>query len=105
MYYLLNWNDECLDNVIVAAKETKEEIQDVLKKRIMDRLISLNIVRTEAEAANLWFKAEHKDLNHDCDDDVLCIYEMGGSISYGAGYTDHYHIVEFFADPLDAFKK
>lgn len=105
MYYLLNWNDEYLDNIIVAARETKEEIQGILKERILERLIGLNIVETEAEAADLWFKAKSKDPNHDCDDDVLCINKMGGSISYGAGYTDHYHIVEFFADPLDAFKK
>lgn len=70
----------------------KEEIRDALKKRIMDRLISLNIVKTESEAADLWIKAGSKVSN---DDDFLRVYETGGSILYGGGYTDYYHIVEF----------
>lgn len=104
MYYLLNWNDEYLDNVIVGAKETKEEIREAFKEHIMERLIGLNIVKTEIEAADLWFEAESKIPNDD-HDDILHVYETGGSILYGSGYTDHYHIVEFFTDPLDDFEK
>lgn len=104
MYYLLNWNDEYQNNIIVAAKETKEEIREAFKERIMERLINLNVVGTEDEAADLWFKAEN-GIPDDDYDDILHVHETGGSILYRGEDLDYYHIVEFYLDVLDAFKK
>jgi len=104
MYYLLNWNDEYQNNIIVAAKETKEEIREAFKERIIERLVNLNVVDAKEAATDLWFKAEN-EIPDDDYDGILHVYETGGSILYGSGYTDYYHIIEFFADPLDAFKK
>lgn len=104
MYYLLNWNDEYLDNIIVAARETKEEIREVLKERVLSRLVELNIADNTEEAEAMW--AENGPGNNGySNDDTLNINPLGASILYGDSYTDYYHIVEFHTDTLKAFQR
>lgn len=104
MYYLLNWNDEYLDNIIVAARETKEEIREALKERVLSRLVELNIADDTEEAEVMW--AENGPGNNGYSNDgTLSINSLGASILYGDSYTDYYHIVEFHTDTLKAFQR
>lgn len=101
MFYLLNWNDEYLDNIIVAAKNTKEEIRNALKERVIERLVELQVA-DETKAVNMWNESE-KVNNYQSDDDTLSVNPFGASILYGGSYTDRYNIVEFRMKSQDVF--
>ena len=96
--YILNWNDEYLNMIIVAGPVSDEMARDILHERIVTRLVELNAVDNREKAEEMYQEAL-KELNDPMAGDLpfadtLSLNQCGASIRYGGGYEDRYEIVE-----------
>ena len=96
--YILNWNDEYLNMIIVTGPVSDEMARDILHERIVTRLVELNAVDNREEAEEMYQEAL-KELNDPMAGDLpfadtLSLSQYGASIRYGGGYEDRYEIVE-----------
>lgn len=92
--YILNWNDEYLDMIILAGPVSEEQACRILRERLIERLLELNIVQTKDEAADLYDKAAEERAGAE-EPYELHVSLHGASIHYGGGYEDRYQIVEY----------
>ncbi len=93
MKYLLNWNGEYLDMMIVAGPIGDEAARQAMKEAVMERLVQLDIAEDAEEAEEMYRKAEVA--GRDDEDYELHVNLSGASIMYGDCYGDHYQIVEY----------
>lgn len=92
MKFLLNWNDEYLQQRIVDGPFHEAEILIKIRFSIIKSLMLL-LDLTEAEAKVIYDKkAENEELYPDID---LNIYDLGASLRYGSGYEDRFEIVDY----------
>ena len=96
--YILNWNDEYLNMIIVAGPVSDEMADAILHERIITRLVELNAADDREKAEEMYQEAL-KELNDPMAGDfpfadILSLSQCGASIRYGGGYEDRYEIVE-----------
>ena len=94
-YALLAWNDEYLDLYMVPfvpQNMTLEEAKEALAKRTVERLVELDIVKNEKDAAALFAKQAEAEYDDECDE--LHVGECEATIRYGGGFEERIKIVE-----------
>ena len=94
-YTLLAWNDEYLDLYMVPSvpqNMTLAEAKEALAKRTVERLVELDIVKNDADAAALYAEQAEAGCDDECDE--LHVSEYEASIRYGGGYEERIKIVE-----------
>ena len=94
-YALLAWNDEYLDLYMVPfvpQNMTLEEAKEALAKRTVERLVELDIVKNEKDAAALFAKQAEAEYDDECDERHVGKYEA--TIRYGGGFEERIKIVE-----------
>lgn len=94
-YTLLAWNDEYLDLYMVPfvpQNMTLAEAKEALAKRTVERLVDLDIVKNDADAAALYAEQAEAGCDDECDE--LHVSEYESSIRYGGGYEERIKIVE-----------
>ena len=94
-YALLAWNDEDLDLYMVPfvpQNMTLEEAKEALAKRTVERLVELDIVKNEKDAAALFAKQAEAEYDDECDERHVGKYEA--TIRYGGGFEERIKIVE-----------
>lgn len=92
MKYLLNWNDEYLDMMIVAGPLDEDAARQTMKETVTRRLVELNVAEDAEEAEEMYAKAELA--GSDEEDYELHVSQYGASIMY-SGYSDRYQIVDY----------
>ena len=92
MKYLLNWNGEYLDMMIVAGPIGDEAARQAMKEAVMERLVQLDIAEDAEEAEEMYRKAEVAGRD---DEDYELHVNLSGASMYGDCYGDHYQIVEY----------
>ena len=94
-YALLAWNDEYLDLYMVPfvpQNMTLEEAKEALAKRTKERLVELDIVKNNEDAAALFAKQAEAEYDDECDE--LHVGEYEATIRYGGGFEERIKIVE-----------
>lgn len=94
-YALLAWNDEYLDLYMVPfvpQNMTLEEAKEALAKRTKERLVELDIVKNDEDAAALFAKQTEAEYDDECDE--LHVGEYEATIRYGGGFEERIKIVE-----------
>ena len=94
-YALLAWNDEYLDLYMVPfvpQNMTLEEAKEALAKRTKERLVELDIVKNDEDAAALFAKQAEAEYDDECDE--LHVGEYEATIRYGGGFEERIKIVE-----------
>ena len=94
-YALLAWNDEYLDLYMVPfvpQNMTLEEAKKALAKRTKERLVELNIVKNDEDAAALFAEQAEAEYDDECDELHVGEYEV--TIRYSGGFEERIKIVE-----------
>lgn len=88
--YLIKWYDEYLEAAILAGPLTMIEI--IEKKRlVMTSSICDKLGCSIEKAMDLYEKALNAEIIEDsC---IICLHDLGGTITYGSGYDERYFIV------------
>lgn len=95
MRYLLNWNDEYLDIRILSGPLVDDAAaRKVMKERLIERLVELNVANDAKDAEEMYLTAEKKAGREEAIEG-LHVSPYGASIEYGGGYQDRYQIVEY----------
>ncbi len=90
--YLLNWNDEYLDMMIVAGPLDEDAARQAMKETVTRRLVELNVTKDAKEAAEMYAKAEAA--GPDDENYELHVSSSSASILYDS-YEDRYQIVDY----------
>lgn len=101
MKYLLSWNDEWLSQCIEGGPMSEEEARELLKERVLERLVKLKLADNRDAAEQIYKKAASKDLDESEEVyDILSIGDGTASIIFGSDNEERYEIVEY--DPVSS---
>ncbi len=103
MKYVLNWNDEYLDMMIVCGPLDEETAKQVMKKEVINRLVKLDVAKNIKAAEEMYLAAE----NASAKDEIyeLRVSPSGATILYGTGYEDRCQIVDYGQKTGESFGK
>ena len=90
-YALISWNDEYMQQALIATNLTKEQAQITMKEHALVRLVELDIAETAEIAAVMYDSAA--DCAPDTEIDALHVGSDEASISFGSGHEERISIV------------
>lgn len=90
-YALLSWNDEYMQQTLLAVNLTEGMAQDEMRKNTIARLVGLDIAKS-AEMAQAMYDAA-ADATLDTEINELHVGDEEVSICFGTGYKERISIV------------
>ena len=90
-YALISWNDEYMQQALIATNLTKEQAQITMKEHTLARLVELDIVETVEMAATMYDAAAN--CTPDTEIDALHVGSDEASISFGSDHEERISIV------------
>lgn len=90
-YLVISWNDEWLQQSVVASGLSLSDAKNKLRETTLERLVQLDIAETSEEAEKMYEEAEKS--TGDKWEQILSIGDDTVSILYGGGYEERISIV------------
>ena len=90
-YALISWNDEYMQQALIATNLTKEQAQIAVKEHTLARLVELDIVETVEMAATMYDAAA--GCTPDTEIDAFHVGSDEASISFGSDHEERISIV------------